>query len=103
AVMAQFAWWLALGLANLANTFDPEMLVLGGGLATAGELLLEPARAAFVDLVEAVEHRPPIDIVTAQLGEQAGAIGAALIARDGATRRRGAAQALMVARSWEQR
>ena len=84
AVMAQFAWWLALGLANLANTFDPEMLVLGGGLATAGELLLEPARAAFVDLVEAVEHRPPIDIVTAQLGEQAGAIGAALIARDGA-------------------
>jgi len=83
AVMTQFAWWLALGLANLANTFDPEMLVLGGGLVTAGELLLGPARAAFVDLVEAAEHRPPIEIVTARLGERAGAIGAALIARDG--------------------
>jgi glucokinase len=79
-VMAQYAWWLALGLANLANVFDPEVIVLGGGLVQAGDVLLVPARRAFADLVEAVEHRPPIRIVPAQLGERAGAIGAAVMA-----------------------
>jgi glucokinase len=81
AVMAQFAWWLALGLANLANVFDPEVIVLGGGLVQAGDVLIGPARAAFADLVEGVEHRPAIRIVAAQLGERAGAIGAAVLAR----------------------
>jgi glucokinase len=82
-VMGQFAWWLALGLANLANAFDPEIIVLGGGLVEAGDVLLTPARDAFKDLVEAVEHRPPIRIVPAELGERAGAIGAAVLARLG--------------------
>ncbi|MDQ1396582.1 MAG: glucokinase [Acidimicrobiaceae bacterium] len=86
AVIADFGWWLALGLANLANIFDPERFVLGGGLAAAGDLLFEPARAAFADLVEAHEHRPPIEIVPAQLGERAGAIGAAVLARNVAAR-----------------
>lgn len=80
-VMARFAWWVALGLANLANAFDPECFVLGGGLVEAGSILLDPVRASFVDLVEAASHRPPIDIVPAALGERAGAIGAALLAR----------------------
>jgi glucokinase len=79
-VMAQYAWWLALGLANLANAFDPEVIVLGGGLIEAGDVLLVPARRAFADLVEAVEHRPAIGILPAQLGERAGAIGAAVMA-----------------------
>jgi glucokinase len=83
AVMAQFAWWLALGLANLANVFDPEVIVLGGGLVQAGDVLIAPARHAFADLVEGVEHRPAIRIVAAQLGERAGAIGAAVLARGG--------------------
>jgi glucokinase len=77
AVIDQFAWWLALGLANLANTFDPSVIVIGGGLVEAGDLLLAPARAAFEGMVEGAEHRPPVPIVAAQLGEQAGAIGAA--------------------------
>jgi glucokinase len=79
-VMAQFGWWLALGLANLANAFDPQIIVLGGGLIEAGDVLLNPARAAFADLVEAAEHRPAIRIVAAELGERAGAIGAAVMA-----------------------
>jgi glucokinase len=79
-VLADFAWWVALGLANLANAFDPELFVLGGGLVEAGDLLLDPVRAAFAELVEAVEHRPPVDILPAALGERAGAIGAALLA-----------------------
>jgi glucokinase len=80
-VMSRFGWWLALGLANLANVFDPECFVLGGGLVEAGEVLLRPVREAFADLVEAPSHRPPIDIVAASLGERAGAVGAALLAR----------------------
>jgi glucokinase len=83
AVMQTFAWWVALGLANLANIFDPATIVLGGGLIDAGSTFLEPARVAFVDLVEAAEHRPPVSIVAARMGARAGAIGAALLARGG--------------------
>jgi glucokinase len=82
AVMASFAWWLALGLANLANIFDPATIVIGGGLVEAGRILLEPVRNAFASLVEAVDYRPTIDIVAARLGEHAGAVGAALLARE---------------------
>ncbi|HEX7166752.1 MAG TPA: ROK family glucokinase [Acidimicrobiales bacterium] len=81
-VMAQFAWWVALGLANLANAFDPEVFVLGGGLVEAGDVLLDPVRRSFAELVEAADHRPDVAIVPASLGEHAGAIGAALLARD---------------------
>ena len=81
-VMTRFAWWLALGLANLANVFDPELFVLAGGLVASGDVLLAPVRAAFADLVEGREHRPEVRIVAATLGERAGAVGAALLARD---------------------
>ena len=77
----RFAWWLALGLANLANILDPSLIVLGGGLIESGGVILEPARRAFRELVEGVGHRPDIPIVAATLGERAGAIGAALLAR----------------------
>lgn len=81
AVMARFAWWLALGLANLANAFDPELIVLGGGMIEAGSVLLDPAREAFARLLEGAAHRPLVPIVAAELGERAGAVGAALRAR----------------------
>ena len=84
AVMARFAWWVALGLANLTAVFDTELIVLGGGLVEAGELLLRPVRQAFGDLVEGGRHRPEVRIVAATLGERAGAIGAALLAREDA-------------------
>jgi glucokinase len=80
AVFARFAWWLALGMANLANVFDPEMFVIGGGLVEAGDVLFAPARLAFTDLVEAPDRRPAISIVPAELGERAGAMGAAVLA-----------------------
>lgn len=79
-VMETYGWWLALGLANLANLLDPEVFVLGGGLVEAGEVLLEPTRRAFDELVEGVRYRE-VRIVAAELGERAGAIGAALLAR----------------------
>ncbi|MGH9054411.1 MAG: ROK family protein, partial [Acidimicrobiales bacterium] len=78
--VAQFAWWLALGLANLTAAFDPEVIVVGGGLVAAGEALMEPARRAFSDLVEAPAARPDLRIEAAVLGDKAGAIGAGLLA-----------------------
>ena len=79
-VLRRFGWWLALGLANLANVLDPDTFVIGGGLVEAGDVLLDPAREAFASLVEASDHRPEIAIVAAHLGERAGAIGAANLA-----------------------
>jgi glucokinase len=82
AVFKEFGWWAALGIANLVNLLDPEIVVVGGGLIGAGDIVLDPIREAFPLLVLAAERRPPVAIVPAQLGNDAGAIGAALIGFD---------------------
>ena len=82
AVLERICWWIALGLSNLANIFDPQAFVLGGGLAEAGEVLFPPVRAAFARLLGADGSRPQVDIVPATLGGRAGAIGAAYLAAD---------------------
>jgi len=79
-VLARFGWWTALGLANLANIFDPQAFVLGGGLIRAGEAILAPTRAALAELSFGAGQRPEVTVVAAQLGEHAGAIGAAFLA-----------------------
>ncbi len=79
-IMRRFGWWVALGMANLANVFDPEVIVVGGGLVGAGEVLMAPIRSAFDDLVEAGGLRPTARIVPARLGPEAGAVGAGLLA-----------------------
>ncbi|HYA67837.1 MAG TPA: ROK family protein [Acidimicrobiales bacterium] len=81
-VLAELGWWLALGLANLAAVLDPEAFVLGGGLADHLELVLGPTRRAFDDLLVDRRYRPEIAIRPALLGERAGAIGAARLARE---------------------
>jgi glucokinase len=78
-VIDELARWIARGLANLANVLDPGVIVLGGGLIGAADLLLERVRDAFAVRVIAGELRPEIPIVAAALGERAGAIGAALL------------------------
>lgn len=82
AVMASFAWWLALGLSNLAEALDPELFVLAGGMVQAGEVLAEPTRKAFRRLALVGTRRPEVGILTAALGEKAGAVGAAVLARE---------------------
>jgi glucokinase len=84
-IMGQFGWWVALGLANLATIFDPEVIVVGGGLIDAGEILMEPIRKAFGGLVFASAARPAIAIRAATLGPQAGAVGAALLSETAGT------------------
>jgi glucokinase len=81
-IMAEFAWWLALGLANLANIFDPGVIVIGGGLVEAGDVLMTPLRRSFAELVQARKERSTA-IRAAALGSRAGAIGTGLLARTG--------------------
>lgn len=70
---------LGEGIAGLVNILDPEVVIVGGGVAEEGAVLLEPAREAFLDAVEAPEHRPEVPILAATLGNDAGAIGAAAL------------------------
>ncbi len=81
-VLAELAWWLALGVANLVNAFDPEVVVVGGGLVEAGDALFAPLREAFPRLVEGGAQRE-VRILPAALGARAGAVGAALLAHAG--------------------
>jgi glucokinase len=74
--------WLGVGLANLAAAFDPRLFVIGGGVSDAGELLLAPAREAFRRQLTGRGFRPEARVVRAELGNDAGLIGAADLARD---------------------
>jgi len=78
-IIDTFAHWVALGLVNLTNVLDPACIVLGGGLASAPEVFLPPIEREFRSLLYSPEHRPNPELVFAALGEQAGAIGAALL------------------------
>jgi glucokinase len=73
--------WLGLGLANLVAAYDPELVVVGGGVSEAGDLLLEPARRALSDSLFASAYRPEVRVVRALLGTDAGLVGAAELAR----------------------
>ncbi len=85
-VLATVGRRLGEGIAALVNVLDPEVVVIGGGALAAGDLLLEPARAAYAEAVEGAGHRPPVPIVPALLGARAGAVGAAALALDTADR-----------------
>jgi glucokinase len=69
---------LGVGLAGLARAFDPEAIVVGGGVSEEGERLLEPARAELAERFEG-QVAPPI-LVSAALGNDAGVVGAAHLA-----------------------
>ena len=73
--------WLGVGVANLVASFDPQIVVIGGGLSAAGDLLLEPARRALRESLVGADHRTVPPVVRAALGPEAGAIGAADLAR----------------------
>jgi glucokinase len=79
---------MGIGVANVINTFDPEEVVIGGGAARAGELLLEPVRRVAAGyVVPGLGRRTTIRV--ARHGAQAGVLGAALLARQELTGDRG--------------
>jgi len=71
--------WLGVGIGGLVNILDPEIVVMAGGVAEAGDLLLEPARSAYRETVEAAELRPDVPIVMAAHGNNTGVVGAAAL------------------------
>lgn len=82
-VVARCGFWLGVGIASLVNALDPDLVVVGGGAMQAGRLLLDPARDAFAERVMGRAHRDLPRIVRAQLADDAGLVGAALLALDG--------------------
>jgi glucokinase len=72
---------LGLGMANLSAILDPEIFVIGGGVSAAGEILLAPIRDTYSKNLTARDHRPMPDVVVATLGNDAGMVGAADLAR----------------------
>src|SRR3954469_3738193 len=73
--------WLGQGLANLAAVLDPGVFIVGGGVADAGDLLLAPARRVFAEQLTGGHHRRIAETRLAELGNEAGMVGAADLAR----------------------
>jgi glucokinase len=73
--------WLGRGLADLAAVLDPEVFVIGGGVSEAGDLLLASARQTLADKLIGQQNRPAPIVKTAELGNTAGLVGAADLAR----------------------
>jgi glucokinase len=81
-VVALIGTRLGVGIAGLINAFDPDVVVIGGGVVAAGDLLLEPARRAAAE--RALPYpRDRVKIVPARFGAESGMLGAALLALDG--------------------
>ena len=80
-IFETYVKYLCVGLANLINIYDPDMLVLGGGVAHAGDFLLDAVRAALGDYV----YCPALSwarVELARMGNDAGIIGAAMLGRN---------------------
>jgi len=79
-IILEAATYLGIGMVNLVNIFNPEMIVVGGGMSKMGDLLLETARQVVRERAFSLSAQA-VRIVPAQLGDNAGAIGAAIFAR----------------------
>jgi glucokinase len=79
--LAELGRWLGEGIASLTAVLDPAVVVIGGGVSAADELLLDPVRQAFAAQLTGRGHRPMLEIRKAMLGNRAGLIGAADLTR----------------------
>jgi glucokinase len=68
-------------IATIAAVLDPEIVVIGGGVSAAGDLLLDPIREGFLSSLSAKGFRPELQIEVAQFVNDAGVVGAADLAR----------------------
>lgn len=74
--------WLGLGLANVASILDPDKFIIGGGLSSAGDLLLIPTKRSFYRNLTGRGFRPAATISLAYFGPNSGIVGAADLARE---------------------
>lgn len=83
AVLDRVGARLGVAIASVAAVLDPSIVVIGGGAGeAAGAFLLDAARRSFADHLMGAAFRPHAEIVAAQLGDDAGVIGAAIVAAD---------------------
>jgi glucokinase len=76
--------YLGIGVANLLHTFNPSIIVLGGGVSHSGALLIDPMKASLDRNVLSPEYTRDLAIVTAELGDDAGLVGALALAHTAA-------------------
>jgi glucokinase len=81
AALRELGSWLGQACASIGAVLDPQLFVFGGGVASAGELLLEPVREAYLAHLPARGFHPEPTFVTAELVNDAGVVGAADLAR----------------------
>lgn len=81
AVWQEVGRWLGLALAGAVNLLNPEKIVIGGGISAAGALLLEPVKQA-IRLHAFARPAEAVQVLPAQLGNDAGMIGAAVLAQE---------------------
>ncbi|MFP5070331.1 ROK family protein [Pseudonocardia nantongensis] len=74
--------WLGEGLALVADVFDPDLVVIGGGVSSSAPQFLDEAREHYARVVTGAGNRPPARIRAAQLGATAAVVGAATLARE---------------------
>ena len=79
----ELARWAGAGLADLASLFDPGAFIVGGGVSDEGELVLEPIRKSYRRWLVGSRWRPHAEVLAAQLGNRAGMVGVADLARQG--------------------
>lgn len=80
--MAELARWLGAGLSLVADLYDPEVVVIGGGVSESSPLFLDEAREHYAATVTGVGHRPLARIRPAQLGDDSAIVGAATLAAE---------------------
>jgi glucokinase len=80
-LLAELGRWIGEGSASVAALLDPAIVVIGGGVSAAGDLLLAPARRGFQEQLSARGHRPEAPLALASMGNDAGIVGAADLAR----------------------
>lgn len=80
-LLAELGTNLGIAIASLVAVLDPEVVVIGGGVSAAGELLLGPIRKAYLEHLPARGFRPELKLVAAELVNDAGVVGAADLAR----------------------
>jgi glucokinase len=76
--------WIGVGLTNLVSVLDPGVFIVGGGVSEAGDLLMSPIQAAFERRLPGSAYRPIAEVRLAELGNDAGLVGAADLARPAA-------------------
>ncbi len=79
--LAELGDWIGQGVATLTAVLDPNVVVVGGGVSEAGDLLLDPIRTSFENHVTVRSHRPILEVRQALLGNAGGMVGVADLAR----------------------